>query len=162
MEQASYIADGKGRGERARQVTLPDMPVWKASLRDKDDAERMDALGINVQPFDVWNFRSCHDLMGDAYPGRIPGELVAHVLYFYTKPGDLVLDLVNDGRALRVQDPQKPVPPNSLSDSKSHPFASPLSSEKLGDNRLVGPLPPIANRGKILSRRGGTACRMKR
>ncbi len=57
-----------------------------------DDRARLKALGINIQPYDVWHFQGCHDLMGDRHPGRIPGELVAHVLYFYTKAGALVID----------------------------------------------------------------------
>jgi len=47
---------------------------------------------MTLQPYDVWNFAKCHDLYGREWPGRIPGQLIAHVLYFYTNPGDLVLD----------------------------------------------------------------------
>ncbi len=61
----------------------------EAKLTDED---RLDDLGIKTQPYDVWHFAGCHDLMGDKHPGRIPGELVCHVLYFYTKPGDMILD----------------------------------------------------------------------
>lgn len=57
-----------------------------------DDAQRLDRLGISIQPYDVWHFPSCHSLMGDAHPGRIPGGLLAHVLYFYTQAGDSVVD----------------------------------------------------------------------
>lgn len=57
-----------------------------------DDTARLSDLDIKLQPYDVWQFASCHDLMGDTHPGRIPGQLLAHVLYFYTKQGDLVVD----------------------------------------------------------------------
>jgi DNA modification methylase len=66
--------------------------AWSVALEDKPDIEKLAALDIKVQPYDVWNFSGCNDLFGDSYPGRIPGELVAHVLYFYTKPGDFVID----------------------------------------------------------------------
>ena len=74
------------------QLSIPLVDTWSAALDGNNDQERMKLLGIKVQPYDVWNFSGCHDLMGDQHPGRIPGQLVAHVLYFYTKQGDLVVD----------------------------------------------------------------------
>ncbi|MNC96629.1 hypothetical protein D3C83_140520 [compost metagenome] len=43
----------------------------------------------------------------------------------FAATGDLVLDLVNHGRACSVQDAQKPVPADGLSNSKSHMNALP-------------------------------------
>ena len=80
------------RHEIARRFNLPPVLVEAITLEGLDDAERMKRLGIKIQPYDVWQFPSCHDLMGDNHPGRVPGELVCHVLYFFTKPGDLVVD----------------------------------------------------------------------
>jgi hypothetical protein len=34
----------------------------------------------------------CDTRFGDEWPGRIPAQLVAHILYFFSEPGDLVLD----------------------------------------------------------------------
>lgn len=82
----------KGVAELANRLDLPITDAMAAAMAGMDDDERLKRLGIKVQPYDVWNFPSCHDLMGDKHPGRIPGELVSHVLYFYTKPGDLVVD----------------------------------------------------------------------
>lgn len=62
------------------------------SGRQLTDLEIMQRLGIPVQPYDVWNFPTCDDRFGSDYPGRIPGQLVAHCLYFWTEQGDLVLD----------------------------------------------------------------------
>lgn len=78
--------------EVSKRLDLPLTDTWAAAMDGMDDAERMEWLGIKIQPYDVWNFPSCHDLMGDTHPGRIPGELICHVLYFYTKPGDRVVD----------------------------------------------------------------------
>jgi hypothetical protein len=61
-------------------------------LEGKTDAERFAKLDIKTQPYDVWQFAGCHDLMGDQHPGRIPGQLVCHVLHFFTEPGDLIID----------------------------------------------------------------------
>ena len=80
------------RHEIARRFNLAPALIEAVTLDGADDAKRMDRLGIKVQPYDVWHFTDCHDLMGDAHPGRIPGQLIAHVLYFYTAPGDLIVD----------------------------------------------------------------------
>ena len=64
-----------------------------AALPPGDDQARMHALGITIQPFDVWTFGDCDEAFGqDKYHGRIPGQLVAQVLYFFTRPGEVVLD----------------------------------------------------------------------
>jgi hypothetical protein len=79
----------------AHDLTLQDLATQFAGL---DDLARLEALGISVQPYDVLTFASCDPRFGtDAYPGRIPGQLVAHVLYWYTKPGDVVLDPMAGG-----------------------------------------------------------------
>jgi hypothetical protein len=91
----------KGIAELANRMGLPLTDCYAAALDGMDDVQRLDALGITVQPYDVWHFQGCHDLMGDKYPGRIPGELVCHTLYFYTQPGDLVVDpMVGSGTTL--------------------------------------------------------------
>lgn len=95
------LDDGHGRDEVARRFNLQPVLVEAVRLEGASDEERMAKLGIKVQPYDVWQFPSCHDLMGDQHPGRIPGELIAHVLYFFTKPGDLVIDpMVGSGTTL--------------------------------------------------------------
>ena len=76
----------------AEQTPLPLQLVWAIVLDERSDAERMDALGIKIQPYDVWNFAKSDDLYGHKHPGRIPGQLIAHVLYFFTEPGDTVID----------------------------------------------------------------------
>lgn len=82
----------KGLVATAERLDLPLTDAWAAALDGADDEARLKALGIKSQPYDVWNFAGCHDLMGDKHPGRIPGELVCHVLHFFTDPGDLVVD----------------------------------------------------------------------
>ena len=82
----------KGIAEVANRLNLSLTDAYAAALDGLDDADRFARLNIKSQPYDVWQFPSCHDLMGDQHPGRIPGQLVAHVLYFFTQPGDLVID----------------------------------------------------------------------
>lgn len=76
----------------AERYNMPLILVWAISLAGLTDAQRMTKLNINVQPYDVWHFTKCHELFGSEHPGRIPGDLVAHALYFFTEPGDTVVD----------------------------------------------------------------------
>lgn len=91
----------KGIAELANRLSLSLTDCYAAALDGLDDTERLERLDIKLQPYDVWQFPSCHDLMGDRHPGRIPGQLIAHVLYFFTQPGDLVIDpMVGSGTTL--------------------------------------------------------------
>jgi hypothetical protein len=86
------LDSGHAPEEIALRLGWPIQLVLAQQLDGQDDEARLKALGIKSQPYDVWQFPGCHDLMGDKHPGRIPGELVCHVLHFYTDPGDLVVD----------------------------------------------------------------------
>ena len=76
----------------AERHKMPLILVWASILDGISDQERMDELGISIQPYDVWNFGRCNDLFGREHPGRIPGQLIAHMLYFYTEQGDTIID----------------------------------------------------------------------
>ena len=66
--------------------------VWALRLEGKTDQEKFKELGWGLRTWDQWNFNECDERFGDDWPGRIPAQLVAHTLFFFTKPGDLVLD----------------------------------------------------------------------
>jgi len=94
---------GHAPDEIAKRYAIPEIMAWRIALEGLSDAERMERLKIKIQPYDVWNFAKCHNLFGDQHPGRIPGELVAHVLYFFTEPGDMVIDpMAGSGTAVDV------------------------------------------------------------
>lgn len=76
----------------AKKSDLPELLVWAIALEGKSDAERFEALGWPAKVYDVWNFSSCDERFGAPYPGRIPAEIVANTVYYYTKQGDLVID----------------------------------------------------------------------
>lgn len=83
------------------------MPLILATALDldrvRDDRDRAKQLGVNIRPHDAWQFRDCRDLFGHDYPGRIPGDLLWNVLYFYTKQNDIVLDpMAGSGTAADV------------------------------------------------------------
>lgn len=86
------LNEGHPHLDVAERYSMPLQLVWAIDLEGRTDELRMERLGIDVQPYDVWNFGKCNDLFGSKHPGRIPGQLIAHVLYFFTAPGDTVID----------------------------------------------------------------------
>jgi len=75
-----------------------DLPlVWALRLEGKTDQEKFKELGWGLRTWDQWNFNECDERFGDDWPGRIPAQLVAHTLFYFTKPGDLVLDPMAGG-----------------------------------------------------------------
>jgi hypothetical protein len=70
-------------------------------LRGKSVEATKKGIGelVNFQPqlYNVWNFPNCNPLFGIEYKGRIPGQIVQNVLYYYTKENDLVVDPMAGG-----------------------------------------------------------------
>ena len=66
-------------------------------LEGKTDQEKFKELGWGLRTWDQWNFNECDERFGDDWPGRIPAQLIAHTLFYFTKPGDLVLDPMAGG-----------------------------------------------------------------
>ncbi len=68
------------------------------------DLRRRDkyARDFRPTPYDVWSFR--HDRgFGVPHPGAIPPDLIAHAVFYFTDPGDLVVDpMAGGGPALDV------------------------------------------------------------
>lgn len=51
----------------------------------------------NPQIYDVWNFGKLDNKYGMDYPGRIPGQFIENILYYFTKPFDIVVDPMAGG-----------------------------------------------------------------
>ena len=95
----SLLDKGESIDKIAEKLGLDLQLAWALVLEDKDDQERLEMLEREIEglsckprPYDVWNFPECHELFGYDYEGRIPGQLILQLLYFYTKQGDLVVD----------------------------------------------------------------------
>ncbi len=71
--------------------------AWALRLEGKTDQEKFKALGWGLCTWDKWYFNQCDQRFGDDWPGRIPAQLVAHTLFYFTKPEDLVLDPMAGG-----------------------------------------------------------------
>ena len=81
----------------ARHYNMDLALAWALRLEGKTDQERFKALGWGLRTWDQWNFNECDIRFGDDWPGRIPAQLIAHTLFYFTKPGDLVLDPMAGG-----------------------------------------------------------------
>ena len=71
--------------------------AWAIYLEGKRDQEKFKVLGWGLRTWDQWKFNECDERFGDDWPGRIPAQLVAHTLFYFTNPGDLVLDPMAGG-----------------------------------------------------------------
>jgi len=98
---AKWVNSDLSKGFTVPQVAQkhgwPEPLVWSQALVNKDDFSRFKALQWGIRTWDVWNFMDCDNRFGDEWPGRIPAQLVAHILYFFSEPNDLVLDPMAGG-----------------------------------------------------------------
>ena len=71
--------------------------VWSLALEDKEDLERFKEVGWGLRTWDQWEVNDCDKRFGDDWPGRIPAQLIAHILYYFSKQKDLILDPMAGG-----------------------------------------------------------------
>ncbi len=81
----------------ADKLGWPEPLVWAVAVEGKDDKTRLDKLQWDIRPWDYWNWGDVDHRFGDNWPGRIPAQLVAHTLYFFTQPAALILDPMAGG-----------------------------------------------------------------
>lgn len=93
----SQLERGFGVNTVAEKLGWPEPLVWAVALERKDDKIRLDKLQWDIRPWDYWNWGDVDHRFGDNWPGRIPGQLVAHALYFFTRPPALILDPMAGG-----------------------------------------------------------------
>jgi hypothetical protein len=76
----------------AQKYCIPQALVWSVVLNERTDQECFKALNWGLRTWDQWNFNDVDHRFGDPWPGRIPAQLVAHTLFYFTRKNDLVLD----------------------------------------------------------------------
>jgi len=54
-------------------------------------------LGGGLRTWDQWEWNDCDKRFGDDWPGRIPAQLIAHVLFYFSKQKDLIFDPMAGG-----------------------------------------------------------------
>jgi len=71
--------------------------VWSIALEGKSDIDRFRALKWGLRTWDLWYWNDCDNRFGDEWPGRIPAQMIAHILYYFSDQGDLVFDPMAGG-----------------------------------------------------------------
>ena len=71
--------------------------VWSIALDGKDDLQRFKALMWGLLTWDHWYWNVCDKRFGDDWPGRIPAQMIAHILYYFSDQNDLVFDPMAGG-----------------------------------------------------------------
>ena len=71
--------------------------LWSLALEGKDDQICFKNLGWGLRTWDLWNFNDCDPRFGDDWPGRIPAQMIGHILFYFSNPGDLIFDPMAGG-----------------------------------------------------------------
>ncbi len=71
--------------------------LWSLVLEGKADKTRFKELGWGLRTWDVWNYNDCDPRFGDDWPGRIPGQMIGHILFYFSNPNDLIFDPMAGG-----------------------------------------------------------------
>lgn len=61
---------------------------------------RLKSWGWGLQTWDHWYFNDIDQRFGDDWPGRIPAQLIARILHYFSDQNDLVFDSVAGGRVV--------------------------------------------------------------
>lgn len=69
----------------------------RATLRRAIKESKPSEYPIWLKYSDIWNFPQCDERFGIDFPGRIPGQAIQNLLYYYSLPGDLIIDPVAGG-----------------------------------------------------------------
>ena len=93
----SDLKKGFAVSQVAEKHGWPESLVWAVKLKDKNDLDKCKELQWGIRTWDLWNWNDCDKRFGDEWPGRIPAQLVAHILYFFSRQNDLVLDPMAGG-----------------------------------------------------------------
>jgi hypothetical protein len=92
--------------EKLAKVDSGEMSVHAAykslkPLMDEGDTDDTTEAGEDIPDFirfyNSWQFSINDPRFGIPHPGRIPGQIPANIIYYYTEPGDLVVDPMAGG-----------------------------------------------------------------
>ena len=98
----------------AEKHTWTEPVIWALALENKEDIVRFKKLGWGLRTWDQWEWNDClpreiyvnnseayftagDKRFGDDWPGRIPAQLIAHILFYFSKQNDLILDPMAGG-----------------------------------------------------------------
>ena len=103
FELATRVDDTKKRDQYERMAVNNKWTISDLQKRIRDDelARREDErtkYGFDLKERNVWSFETPDPRFGKAgYKGRIPGQVIANLLYYYTQPGARIVDPMAGG-----------------------------------------------------------------
>jgi hypothetical protein len=102
MPELAYLLNADlSRGFNVSQVARKhgwtEPMVWSIALEGKDDLKRFKQLNWGLRTWDQWEFNDCDRRFGEDWPGRIPAQLIAHILYYFSRQTELVFDPMGGG-----------------------------------------------------------------
>ncbi|HLX13366.1 MAG TPA: hypothetical protein VKS81_11190 [Bacteroidota bacterium] len=98
FDLATKVDDSKQRDQYEKiavdmRWTISDL---RKKIHDDDVSRRIDErtkYGFDLRERNVWTFETPDPRFGKPnFKGRLPGQIVANALYYFTKPGDRVID----------------------------------------------------------------------
>jgi len=95
-EQRKWLEKAERKGWSVREL--------RQAIKGGDDSSR-----AWLRVYNVWNFGFRDERYGIGHPGNIPAQILMNLNYYYTEPGDLVVDLfAGGGVTLDVCDSKDP------------------------------------------------------
>ncbi len=89
--------------EIAEEIGVDKKTVISIVEKAKNFANSTITSPPSLRIYDVWQFTTCDNRYGSNYPGRIPGQIIENLLWYYTEPFDIVLDpMVGSGTTIDV------------------------------------------------------------
>lgn len=81
------------KGEKSIDAAYKSLRVLMPREGDEEGIEIPDFIQFTTS----WRFAENDPRFGIPYPGRIPGQIAGNVIYYFTEPGDLVIDPMAGG-----------------------------------------------------------------
>jgi ParB family transcriptional regulator, chromosome partitioning protein len=88
---AKEALDKLDRGEMSIDAAHKSVKALSADTCEEDGTPDF------LKYFNVWNFMEPDPRFGIPHPGRIPGQIAGNIIYYFTEPGDLVVDPMAGG-----------------------------------------------------------------
>lgn len=81
--------------EISDKVKIPQQTINRIITHYSENGKMGNPRPESIQDYNLWEFNVADDDFGeDGYPGRMPGQVVENLLWYYTEPFDLVLDIM--------------------------------------------------------------------
>ncbi|MBF0450157.1 MAG: ParB/RepB/Spo0J family partition protein [Candidatus Magnetomorum sp.] len=93
----SDLEQGVSVAELANQYQFPEPLIWHIALKNISDQKRFKALNWGLLTWDYWYWNDLDYRFGDEWPGRIPAQLVAHTLFYFSRDHHLIVDPMAGG-----------------------------------------------------------------